>query len=299
MTTSHESGAVAAAVGPEVRRPSAGRSSAGVPARRRPWWARAGAGALHVLTEGRLASFVVILVVWQLITVVTGVSAIAMPPPTAVASSWWDVLRNGDLLGALGNTLGAFLLGFLASVVVGVPVGLGMGMARRFRYVVDPYVTILLGTPFVAFVPVLLLWTGLGVETRIAAAFLFSVAFVIVNTEAGVREVSASLVGMARSYEATPMQTFRKVVLPGSLASIMVGLRLGMSHGFKGVVIAELLISDAGLGGLVSEYGGAFRTDHLLAVVFTGLAIVLLINALCQLLAKRLLPWRPVNRQQV
>jgi NitT/TauT family transport system permease protein len=285
MTTSSESSAVATAVRPdEPARPA-----------RRSW----GRGSLHVITEGRLISFVVILVVWQLVTIVTGVSAIAMPSPTAVASSWWDVLRTGGLLGALGSTLEAFLIGFALAVVVGVPVGLAMGLARRFRYVVDPYVTILLGTPFVAFVPVLLLWTGLGIETRIAAAFLFSVAFVVVNTEAGVREVSTSLVGMARSYEATPMQTFRKVVLPGALASIMVGLRLGMSHGFKGVVIAELLISDAGLGGLVSEYGGAFRTDHLLAVVFTGLAIVLLINAGFQVLAKRLLPWRVVNRQQV
>lgn len=243
-------------------------------------------------------SFIVLLAIWQLVTVVTRVPAVALPPPSAVVTAWWDVLLHGDLVGAVGYTMQSFAIGFALSVLVGVPVGLGMGLVKRLRYIIDPYVTILLGTPFVAFIPVLLLWTGLGIETRIAAAFLFSVPFVIVNAEAGVRDVDESVVSMARSYEVSNIRTLWDVILPGALGSTFVGLRLGASHGFKGVIIAELLISDVGIGGLVSEYGGAFRTDHLLAVVFTALVIVLLINAVFRLISHYLLPWRAGQQQQ-
>jgi ABC-type nitrate/sulfonate/bicarbonate transport system permease component len=262
---------------------------------RRP---RAGNAAWRVLADGRLLSFVGVLAIWQVITIVTGVPAVALPPPSAVATSWWDVLLHGDLIGALGYTMQSFAIGFAISVVVGVPAGLGMGLIRRMRYVLDTYVTILLGTPFVAFVPVLLVWTGLGIQTRIAAALLFSLPFVIVNAEAGVKDVDATLVSMARSYEVPNLRILGKVILPGALGSTFVGLRLGASHAFKGVIIAELLISNVGIGGLISEYGGAFRTDHLLAVVFTALVVVLLINAIFRLISHYLLPWRVGQQQQ-
>jgi ABC-type nitrate/sulfonate/bicarbonate transport system permease component len=259
---------------------------------------QAGRAARGVVADGRLVSFIALLVIWQLVTIVTRVPAVALPPPSAVVTSWWDVLLHGDLVGSVGYTMQSFAIGFALSVLIGVPVGLGMGLVRRLRYVIDPYVTILLGTPFVAFIPVLLLWTGLGIETRIAAAFLFSIPFVIVNAEAGVRDVDESVVSMARSYEVSNLRILRDVILPGALGSTFVGLRLGASHGFKGVIIAELLISDVGIGGLVSEYGGAFRTDHLLAVVFTALVIVLLINAVFRLISHYLLPWRAGQQQQ-
>jgi len=270
------------------------------PAAGSPAWRRAGIGvargAWQVLADGRLVSVIAILAVWQLVADLAHISPVVLPAPSAVISSWWDVLLHGDLLGALGYTVQSFAIGFAISAVIGVPAGIAMGLARRFRYVLDPYVTILLGTPFVAFVPVLLVWTGLGIETRIAAALLFSFPFVVVNAEAGVRDVDQSLVSMARSYEVPPLKIFRKVILPGAFGSIFVGLRLGASHGFKGVIIAELLISNIGIGGLVSEYGGAFRTDHLLAVILTALAIVLLINGLFQLISRYFLPWRAGQR---
>lgn len=274
----------------------AGQAAVSAPAVALPAWRRARMRARsrtwQVLADGRLASFIVILAIWQLVADLAHISPVALPAPSAVISSWWDVLLHGDLLGALGYSLESFAIGFAISVVVGVPAGMAMGLLRRFRYVLDPYVTILLGTPFVAFVPVLLVWTGLGFETRVAAALLFSLPFIVVNAQAGVRDVEASMVSMARSYEMPPLQIFRKVILPGAFGSAFVGLRLGASHGFKGVIIAELLISDVGIGGLVSEYGGAFRTDHLLAVIFTALMIVLLINGLFQLGSRYVLPWR-------
>lgn len=253
--------------------------------------------AWGVVKDGRLVSFLVLIGIWQLIATVLHLSQVVLPTPTQVAAAWWDVLLHGDLLGALGFSVEVTLIGFVISVLIGVPAGIGMGLLRRFRYVLDPYVTILLSTPYVAFVPVLLTWTGLGTKAQIAAAFLFSFPFIVVNSEAGIRELPASMVDMARSYEMPPLQIFRKVLLPGAAPFIFLGFRLGMSHGFKGVVIAELIISYAGIGGLVAEYGGAFRTDHLLAVVITALIAVLIINAIFRILHRRLMPWQVIREE--
>lgn len=251
----------------------------------------------RLVLDGRLASFLVLIALWELFAKTAGLSPVVMPAPTAVVTSWWDVLLHGGLLSALGFSLEATVIGFGISILLGVPAGLAMGLFRRFRYVLDAYMTILLATPYVAFVPVLIVWTGLGLKTQILAATLFSIPFVVVNTEAGVRDVEATTLSMARSFECRPVHVFAKVVLPGALSSIFVGFRLGMSHGFKGVILAEMIISYAGLGGLVAEYGGAFRTDHLLAAIFTALVSVIVINAVFEFLHRRLLPWRVANRQ--
>jgi ABC-type nitrate/sulfonate/bicarbonate transport system permease component len=264
---------------PQSRRPAAVLTSAGSTA-----WA--------VIKDGRLVSFVVLVGIWQLIAALLHVSAVALPAPSQVATGWWDVLVNSNLLGALGFSVEVTLIGFGIAVLIGVPAGIAMGLVRRFRYVIDPYVTILLSTPYVAFVPVLLTWTGLGTKAQIAAAFLFSFPFIVVNSEAGIRELDASMISMARSYETPPLQIFRKVVLPGASPFIFLGFKLGMSHGFKGVIIAEMIISYAGIGGLVSEYGGAFRTDHLLAVIITALVAVLVINGIFRIFHRWLMPWQ-------
>jgi NitT/TauT family transport system permease protein len=252
----------------------------------------AGSTAWGVIKDGRLVSFLVLVGIWQLVAAMLHVSAVALPAPSQVATGWWDVLVNANLLGALGFSVEVTLIGFGIAALIGVPAGIAMGLLRRFRYVLDPYVTILLSTPYVAFVPVLLTWTGLGTKAQIAAAFLFSFPFIVVNSEAGIRELDASMISMARSYETPPWQIFRKVVLPGASPFIFLGFKLGMSHGFKGVIIAEMIISYAGLGGLVSEYGGAFRTDHLLAVIITALVAVLVINGIFRILHRWLMPWQ-------
>lgn len=253
----------------------------------------------RVALDSRVVSFVAILVLWQLIAKVSGVNPVALPPPTQVAVGWWQIAANGQLWTALGQTAESLGIGFGAAAVSGIALGVVMGLVRSVRYIVDPWVTILLGTPFVAFVPVLIIWTGIGMETRIVASFLFSFPLVVVNSQAGSRDVNISLVEMAQSYEATRLQTFTKIILPGALPSILVGLRQGLAHAIKGVVIAEMLTTATqGLGGLVNLYGSAFRTNILLGVIFTGLLVVLLANAVFDLLYRMIVRWdEPSNAQ--
>jgi ABC-type nitrate/sulfonate/bicarbonate transport system permease component len=249
------------------------------------------------LSDGRLLSFVVLLGLWQLVAQISHINPVVLPAPARILAAWGDSLARYNLLGAVGFSLETLVPGFAAAALVGIPLGIGMGLSRYVHEVFDTYVTILLSTPIVVLVPVLIVWFGLGELTRMAAAFIFAFPLIVLNSQAGVRRVSASLVEMARSFEAPPGVLFRKVVLPGALPAIMVGLRLGITHAVKGVIIAEMLMAMSGLGGLIESFGGAYRSGHLLAVVFTALIIVLAVTQCFQWLERRLTPWQADQRQ--
>ena len=251
-----------------------------------------------VVLDPRVVSFVAIVVLWELVAELSHVDPTALPAPSQVAQGWWSIAVNGQLWRALGQTLESLAIGFGVAAVSGVILGVFMGRVRPIRYSVDPWVSILLGTPFVAFVPVLIIWTGIGTTTHIVASFLFSFPLVVANAQAGTRDVPYSLVEMSRSFEASRLQVLAKVVLPGALPSILVGLRQGLAHAVKGVVIAEMLTTaTVGLGGLVNTYGSAFRTNILLGVIFTGLIVVLAVNAIFDLLYRRIVRWEPPRDQ--
>lgn len=259
----------------------------------KPWPRGRRSSAWGWLGDGRLASLVLLLALWQAVAQLGHINPVVLPAPTRIFTAWADTLIHSGLLGAVGFSLQTLVPGFLAAAMVGIPLGLGMGVSRYVHDIFDPYVTIMLSTPIVVLIPVLIVWFGLGELMRMAAAFIFALPLIVLNSQAGVHRVSATLVEMARAFETPPRALFWKVVLPGAVPSIMVGLRLGISHAVKGVIIAEMLTAMAGLGGLIMSYGGAYRSGHLLAVVFTSLIIVLAVTQLFSALHRRLAPWDP------
>jgi NitT/TauT family transport system permease protein len=243
------------------------------------------------LNDGRLASLVAVIAVWEVVCRVTRINPTVMPLPSSIIGSAIDVAVNFQLGQAILISLESLLPGFLIAAAVGIPLGVAMGVYRYVRWLWDPYVSILLGTPLLAMIPVMVIWFGLGTTTRTVAAFVFSFPLIVLNAQAGVRQVDRSLLEMSGSFQVPRRQLFQKVLLPGALPSIVVGLRLGISHSVKGVIIAEMLMGAPGLGGLIINFGEAYRTDHLLAVVLVSLSLILLVNALFSGLHRRLAPW--------
>ena len=143
-----------------------------------------------------------------------------------------------------------------------------------------------------AFVPVLILWFGLGVESRIAVVFLFAVFVIIINTMTGVKQVDTVLIEMARSFGAREREVFFKIILPAALPAIMAGLRLGIGRAVKGMVTAEMLLTLTGIGAMIMQYGSSFATDSLFAVILTILLIALLTMRAVQWLDRRLTGWK-------
>jgi ABC-type nitrate/sulfonate/bicarbonate transport system permease component len=243
------------------------------------------------LADSRLLSLILLLILWEIGCRITGINPTVIPRPSSIIASGIDVVLHYQLPNAMVVTLEALVPGFLFAALLGVPLGVAMGVYRYVRWLWDPYVSILLGTPLLAMIPVLVIWFGLGLTTRTVAAFIFAFPLIVLNAQAGVRSVGRSLVEMSTSFEVSRRQLFQKVLLPGSLPSIVLGLRLGISHAVKGVIIAEMLMGAPGLGGLIITFGEAYRTDHLLAVVFVALVILLLVDAGFIALHRKLAPW--------
>ena len=215
-----------------------------------------------------------------------------IPPLSKIASAWLRLLMNGKLLENLAMSLWTLVAGFLLAVALGIIIGVLMGRFRQVEHFLDLYINALMSAPMTAFVPLLIMWFGLGVESRIAVVFLFAFFVVVINTMTGVKEVDRIFVEMARSFGAKELEVFFKVVLPAAMPAIMAGISIGMGRAVKGMVTAEMLLTLTGIGGMIMQYGSAFATDALFAVILTILIVAMIAMKLVKILDRRLTGWK-------
>jgi NitT/TauT family transport system permease protein len=235
-------------------------------------------------------SVTVALLVWQ-------AGAARVHP--AFGATPWAVLRAGRALLASGELIPhalasgqALFLGFGLAVLVGLPVGVTMGRLPWLRHLLDPVVMAGHATPRIALLPVLILWLGIGVASKAAAAFLGAVFPIIVNTLAGVRQLDSVWERAVRAFGGGRVAVIGKVVLPGALPAVMGGLRLGFGRALIGVLVGEMYVSVAGIGQLLVTYGYAGRTAELLALsALVGMVSLAVVHA-CRVAERRLGPWR-------
>jgi len=194
---------------------------------------------------------------------------------TAFVRLFTDPPLTRLLASGLQVTITSILLGFALAVVVGVPVGVLMGRYLVVDLFCDPWVNIWYSIPAIAFVPLAMNWTGVSATSSVIIAFLITVFTVIINVYSGVRNVSGSLVDCGMAYGATQTQVMTKIILPATLPNIMVGLRLGISRAIEGVIIAEMVFTVVGLGGVMDD-----AADNLQLALSGALIIVLAIVSL-------------------
>jgi len=216
--------------------------------------------------------------------------------PSAIARAFWQVLVSGEFQRQALVSLQVFAIGLSAALIVGIGLGLLMGRYRLAEYLLDPYVYAFDATPRVALIPILLLWFGLGMPSRIAIVFLSGLFPVLMNTFSGVRTVSAGLVDVGRAYGAREKQLFSKIILPAALPFIMAGIRLAIGRALIGIITAEMFTAVTGLGALLIRYSSALATDKFFVpVIFLALLGVILSSAV-EKLQKRLAPWKETER---
>ena len=187
--------------------------------------------------------------------------------PSRVALACVDVLRDGTLPRDAWVSLSEFAAGMALAMAVGIPLGLALGAVPILRDLIDPPVMALYSTPQLALLPIFVLWLGIGMPSKIAVVFLGAVIPIVINSMAGVRQVDRGLVLAARSFCATRVDVFTRVILPASLAAVVIGVRLGLSRAVLGVVVAEMYVSQEGIGNQIMRLGSAFRVDRLLVYV--------------------------------
>jgi len=235
-------------------------------------------------------SVAVVLAAWELAPRLGLVDPFFTSRPSLVLAAAVDVVRSGTLLRDAIVSLSEFAIGFVLALAVGVPLGLVLGTFETLRFLLDPPIMAVYATPQLALLPIFVLWLGIGMSSKVAVVLLGASIPIIVNSIAGVRQVDRSLVVAARSFGATRLDVFRSVILPASLPAVMIGIRLGLSRAVLGVVVAEMYVSQDGVGNQIMRLGSAFRVDRLLVYVLLvstfGLAATTAIRRIEERLAR-------------
>jgi len=214
-----------------------------------------------------IVAVLVVLAVWEIAPRVGAIDPAYTSQPSKVIAAGIQIVRSGGLLEDISVSLAEFAAGFALAIIVGVPLGLLLGTFRVLRYLLDPPIMAIYATPHLALLPILVVWLGIGMQSKIAVVFVGGVIPIVVNSIAGVREVESSWIAAARSLCAREWDVFAKVILPASLPAVVLGIRLGLSRAVLGVVVAEMFQSQAGIGNRIMRYGSEFRTDYLLFYV--------------------------------
>ncbi len=239
---------------------------------------------------GTLLAF---LLIWEAVGTSGLVDPLFISSPSQVVMTGYTLMHDRDFWQDLAVSGREFLLGYAAAVAVGVPLGLALGLSRRLRYLLGPFVDTLNAVPRVTLLPLIVIWLGIGIWSKVVVVFLGAVIPVIVSTQAGVKTSEARFIRVARSFSASRMKIFSSIILPGTVPFIFTGLKYGAGRALLGVVVGELYASTAGIGHMIAEAGNTFATD----VVFFGVAIFmatgLVVVALLDRLERRFERWRP------
>jgi NitT/TauT family transport system permease protein len=227
-----------------------------------------------------MASLLVWCAVWEIVGRLDLI--FLLPPFSDVLVAAVNLVQLPSWQSATITTLRAFAIGMVLAIAVGIPLGILMGRVRIADNLLGMWVNIFSSAPLSAIVPVLMILFGFGEKTIVAAVFLFAIWIIVLDTRAGVRHISPSLIEMARSYGASRPALYSKIILWAALPEILAGIRLGLIRGVKGVVIGQLLVAIVGYGALFETFSRNFRMAEFWALTIILFAFALLISELIE-----------------
>ena len=227
-----------------------------------------------------MASLLVWCVIWEIVGQLD--LMLMVPPFSEVLATAVQLVQTPSWQSATVTTLRAFAIGMALSILVGIPLGILMGRVKLADELLGMWVSIFSSAPLSALVPVLMILFGFGERTIIAAVFLFAIWIIVLDTRAGVRHMSPSLIEMAKSYGATKRALYVKIILWAALPEILAGIRLGLIRGVKGVVIGQLLVAIVGYGALFETFSRNFRMAEFWAITIILFAFAIVVSELIE-----------------
>ncbi|MDQ7903598.1 ABC transporter permease [Phytohabitans sp. ZYX-F-186] len=235
----------------------------------------------------------VTLAAWELCAAYGLVDQMLASRPSQILVAGRDYFTTGtgrrDLL--VSGT--EFLAGFGLALVVGLGFGLAVGWWRWLDQLTEPLVSFAYASPRIALVPLLVVWFGIGLGSKVAVVFISAVFPIVLSTRTGVRTADRALLTLARAFDANRRQIFRTVILPGAVPSIVTGVRLAIGVGLVGMVVGELIASSEGLGYTILYAGNTFQTPLMFVALFVVSGAGVLMTAAVRAAERRLDRWRP------
>lgn len=250
----------------------------------------------------RLSNFVpwalptALLIVWQLGASSGLIAEEVLPAPTAVVAAGWNLAVSGKLWEHIGVSGARALVGFAIGGGLGLLFGLLTGLSRAGERVFDTSVQMIRNIPHLALIPLVILWFGIEEEARVFLVALGTFFPMYVNTMHGVRSVDPQLMEMGRAYGMSPVTLFRRVVLPGALPSILVGLRYALGIMWLTLIVAETIAANSGIGYLAMHAREFMMVDVVVLSILVYAGLGKLADSTARALERRCLAWNPAYR---
>jgi NitT/TauT family transport system permease protein len=239
---------------------------------------------------GTLAVF---LLTWEICADTHLVNPLLISSPSRVARAGATLIIDPDFWNDVRVSASEFIFGYVAATMLGIPLGLAMGASRRLSYIFGPFVDAFNAVPRVTLLPLLIIWFGIGIWSKVAVVFLGAVIPIVISAQTGVMTSEARFLTMARSFCASRVKAFTSIILPGTVPFIFTGLKYAAGRALLGVVVGELYAATAGVGHMIANAGNLLQTDVLFFGVFIFTATGLLVVAVLNRLERRFERWRP------
>ncbi len=207
--------------------------------------------------------------------------------PIQVVKTFRTLLASGELLQDSYFSLLEFVYGYVLAVVIGIPIGALMATHKKINYYLDPWVSLIYATPRIALAPIIMIWFGLGIVPNSLVVFLGALFPILLNTYTGIISVKRNLVELGKAFGGSPLQIFRKIMIPAALPAIITGLRLAVGRAVISVVVAEWFGAEAGLGYMVYTYAQLFQPGP----VFVGIVVLVAFGYITFVILEQLQGW--------
>jgi ABC-type nitrate/sulfonate/bicarbonate transport system permease component len=245
----------------------------------------------HKTAFTRTLAVTLFLAAWEGLFLSGSVSPLFFSSPSLIAVGMVKMFVSGEIWPHLAASGQVALIGYLISVGLGIPIGVFMGRSALARDTLEPFIMAQYSAPTAAFLPLLIIWFGIGLWSKVILVVMGGIFVIIINTQAGVANVDRRLIETARAFRASELSILTKVIAPAALPFIITGMRLAIGRVLIMVVVSELFASNAGIGYLIFQAGAMYDTT----LIFVGVIILaftgVLLNSLLRSLEQWLAPW--------
>lgn len=243
-----------------------------------------------------LLTIALVVFVWWAVTTAGLVKPLFVPSPQAIVQKFFDVWANGftgtplwrHILISTARVFGAFLL----ACAIGIPLGLAMGMSPIMRGIFDPPIEFYRPIPPLAYLPLMIIWFGIGEVSKVLLIFLSVFAPIALGARAGVRSAAIEQIHAAYSFGATRWQVMRHVILPSAMPEILTAMRIGIGFGWTTLVAAEMVAATKGIGYMVLSASQFLQTSTVIMGIFVIAAIAYAFDMLMRFVERRVVPWK-------
>jgi sulfonate transport system permease protein len=251
---------------------------------------------LEIMTQWALPAGIIVL--WEVSSLAGLIPGRVLPAPSDVAAAGWKLLLNGELLRNIWVSFWRAIVGFAIGGGIGFALGLANGLSRRCDRIFDSTLQMVRNIPHLALIPLVILWFGIDEVAKIFLVALGVFFPIYINTQHGIRSVDPQLIEMGRAYGMSSSTLFRRVILPGALPSIFVGVRYGLGIMWLTLIVAETIAASSGIGYMAMQAREFLLVDVVVLSILIYALLGKLADSTARLLERWCLAWHPAYQKQ-